>query len=307
MMTARAVWGLLKDAGFRWWDNQGMRLGAAVAFYSMLSLAPLVVVVMAVAGLIFGREAAQGELVSQMRGLAGDQGAEVIQTLLANAYQEPGAGVLATVLGVAVLLFGAAGVFAELQDGLNTIWSVPPRPSGTIWAMVKARFLSFSMVLGVAFLLIVSLVVSAALAAVGSYAGSMESRLASVMRFAHLFVSMGLLGVLFALMFKFLPDARITWRDVWVGGMVTAALFVIGKYLIGLYLGSSSIGSAYGAAGSFAVFLAWAYYSAQIFFFGAAFTRSYADRFGSRVRLYGGQTAAAEPPAKRREEAALQV
>jgi membrane protein len=306
-MTARSVWELLKDTGLRWWDNQGMRLGAAVAFYSMLSLAPLVVVVMAVAGLLFGRKAAQGELVEQMRGLAGDQAAEVIQTLLANAYQQPGAGTFATILGVAVLLFGAAGVFNELQDGLNTIWDVPPRPSAGIWSMIKARFLSFSMVLGVAFLLIVSLVVSAALAAVGKYAGSQESHLASVMRIIHLLLSIGLLGVLFALMFKLLPDARITWRDTWVGGMVTAALFGVGKYLIGLYLGSSSIGSAYGAAGSFAVFLAWAYYSAQIFFFGAAFTRAYADRFGSRVRLHGGESAAAEAPAERREEAALRV
>jgi membrane protein len=306
-MTARSVWELLKDTGLRWWDNQGMRLGAAVAFYSMLSLAPLVVVVMAVAGLLFGQKAAQGELVEQMRGLAGDQGAEVIQTLLANAYQQPGTGIFATILGVAVLLFSAAGVFNELQDGLNTIWDVPPRVSGGMWEMIKARFLSFSMVLGVAFLLIVSLVVSAALAAVGKYAGAQQSHLASVMRVLHLLLSIGLLGVLFALMFKLLPDARITWRDTWIGGMVTAALFGVGKYLIGLYLGSSTIGSAYGAAGSFAVFLAWAYWSAQIFFFGAAFTRAYADRFGSRVRMYGGAAAAAEAPAKRHEEAAVQV
>lgn len=304
-MRVRAIWDLLKDAALRWWDNQGMRLAAAVAFYSMLSLAPLVVVVMAVASAVFGREAAQGELVTQMRGLAGEEGARVIESLLASAYQEPGRGIFATALGTVLLVFGATGIFVELQESLNVIWGVKKSaiPSG-IWGFVRTRFLSFSMVCGVAFLLLVSLVVSAGLEAVGNYVGGLQGRLAVVMRVVHLLVSIGLLGTLFALMFKFLPDADVRWRDVWVGGMVTAVLFGIGKYLIGLYLGSSTIGSAYGAAGSFAVFFVWAYYSALIFFFGAAFTRAYADRFGTRVRGEQGVAPGEEArPAAERKEA----
>jgi membrane protein len=276
----------------------------------MLSLAPLVVVVLAIASAVFGGPAAREELVAQMSGLAGEQAAQAIESLLASAYQETGQGILATTLGVVLLVFSATGVFAELQDALNTIWGVKPPPTvSTLWGFVRVRFLSFSMVCGVAFLLIVSLIVSAALAAVGTYVGGLQGRLASVLRVVHLVISVGLLGVLFSLMFELLPDAKISWRDVWVGGMATAVLFAVGKYLIGLYLGSSSIGSAYGAAGSFAVLFVWVYYSAQIFFFGAAFTRTYADRFGSRVRARAAgedepAPASAVAAAERREEEA---
>jgi len=290
-MRVRAIWGLLKDTVAHWWNYNGMRLGASVSFYSMLSLSPLVVVVMAVASAIFGRDAAQGELVEQMRGLAGEQAAEVIQTLLAGAYQQKGTGVIATVLGLGLSLFGAMGVFVELRDALNTIWGVKPNPSDGIWAFIRARFLSFSTVLGVAFLLVVSLIVSAVLAAVARVDGM--SHFASVASVVHLVVSILLLGVLFALMFKWLPDEQISWGDTWIGGMVTAVLFGLGRYLIALYVSSTGVGTAYGAAASFAVFLVWAYYSALIFFFGAAFTRAYADYFGSRVKAPGERAEAA--------------
>jgi membrane protein len=306
-MRGRMMWEVLKDSALRWWDNKGMRLAAAVAFYSMLSLAPLVVVVMTIAGAIFGPDAARGELVNQMKGLAGEEAAQVIESLLAHAYYDMGHGIIATALGAGLLLFGAMSIFVELQDALNTIWGVAPPPAAQgVWGFVRTRFLSFSMVLGVAFLLIVSLVISAGLAAVGNLVGGQEGRLAAALRVVHLAVSIGLLGVLFALMFKLLPDAPISWRDTWVGGMVTAVLFGIGKYLIGLYLGSSTIGSAYGAAGSFAVFFVWAYYSAVIFFFGAAFTRSYSDRFGSRVRARQAESEGTVRLAEHKEEA-LQV
>ncbi len=294
-MRIRAIWDLLKETGQRWWQDEAPRLGAALAFYTMLSLAPLLVVVTAVAGLVFGREAVQGGLVEQMRGLAGQQGAEVIQMLMANAYRQTGTGILATVVGVIMLLVGATGVFSELQDILNTIWGVKKSATGGLWGAIRDRFLSFSMVLGVAFLLLVSLVISTALAALGQLGAGLGPVLAEVLRVLHLLVSIALLSLLFALMFRFLPDVKIAWGDVWVGALVTAVLFSIGKYLIGLYLGSSSIGSAYGAAGSFAVFFVWVYYSAQIFIFGAEFTQVYANRLGSRLQPEGAAPPARQP------------
>jgi len=282
---------LLKETGQRWWDHQAPRLGAALAFYTMLSLAPLLVVVTAVAGLVFRREAVQGGLVEQMKGLAGEQAAQGTELLLANAYKESNTGIFATIFGVIVLLFGATSLFAELQDALNIIWGVSRQATSGVWALIRDRFLSFSMVLGVAFLLLVSLVISTALAALGRLGTGLGPNLAAAMHILHLVVSIGLLSLLFALMFKFLPDVKIAWSDVWVGAFVTAVLFSVGKYLIGLYLGTSSVGSAYGAAGSFAVFFIWVYYSAQIFFFGAEFTAVYANHFGSRVVPHEGTPA----------------
>jgi membrane protein len=286
-MTAKAIGNVLKETAQRWWRDEIPRMGAALSFYTMLSLAPLLVVVTAVAGLVFDREAVQGGLVEQIRALAGRQAAEVIRTLMANASENARTGVFATAVGVVLLLVGATGVFAELQDVLNTIWGAKQRSSAGLWGVIRDRFLSFLMVLGVGFLLVVSLVVSTALAALGKFGSGLGPVLTPLLHVLHLLVSIGLISLLFALMFRFLPDVEIAWGDVWVGAVVTAVLFSVGRFLIGLYLGSSSMGSAYGAAGSFAVFFVWVYYSAQIFYFGAEFTQVYTNRLGSHVRLPG--------------------
>src|SRR5262249_12568754 len=231
---------------------------------------------------IFGKAAAEGRLVTEIQDLVGPQGAQAIQTLLVNA-QEPTTGVLATLVSVVVLLAGATGVFSALQDALNIVWEVEAqRPSG-VWAAIKDRFFSFVMVLTIGFLLLVSLVASAALTALSHFAGELLPHSGRWLRVADFGVSVAVITLLFAMLYKVLPDARVAWRDVWVGAAVTAPPFTFGKFLIGLSLGSSSIGSAYGAAGSLAVFLVWVYYSAQILFLGAEFTQVYAQRRGRPI------------------------
>jgi len=291
-MSVQAAWQLVGDAAKKWWTDNGMRLGASVAFYAMLSLAPLLVIITAVAGLVFGPDAAEGRLTDEMAGLVGPAGAEVVRTLLASSYLESGSGVLATVLGVLMLLFGATGVFAELQDALNMIWQVPPQKRSGVLVMIRDRFLSFGMVLGIAFLLLVSLVISAVLSGLSRWAGGLGVNWA-VFQAIHFVVSLGLITLLFALIFKMLPAAPIGWRDVWVGATVTGLLFTVGKWLIGLYLANAGLGTTYGAAGSLAVFLVWVYYSALILFFGAELTHVYAHRFGSRAK--GRRVEAAQP------------
>ncbi|MCC6418678.1 MAG: YihY/virulence factor BrkB family protein [Gemmataceae bacterium] len=277
----KVLWDVLKQTASEWSNDNAPRLGASLAFYTMLSLAPLLVVVVASAGMAFGEEAARGELVNQIESMIGPEGASAVQTMLANAYQ-PTVGIWATSISVVVLLVGATGVFVELKDSLNIIWDVPPRQTSGVWNMIKSRLLSFAMVLGIGFLLLISLVLSAVLAAVSNFFGGAGP--AGLWRALELVVSFGVLTLLFAMIYKFLPDVQITWGDVWVGAALTAALFTLGKYLIGLYLGSSSFDSTYGAAGSLAVFLIWVYYSAQIVFFGAELTEVYANRFGSRLQ-----------------------
>ncbi len=236
-------------------------LEAALAYYTIFSLAPVLLITVAVCGLIFGRAAAEGRLLGELRDLVGEEGAAAVQTMLANASQ-PSAGIVATVTGIVMLLIGATTLFSELQDDLNLVWEMKP-PSGGLMTMVKARFLSFSMVMGTAFLLLVSLVVSAGLAAFGKHWG--QGAPEGVGRLLHFLASFLVVTLLFAMIYKFLPDARIAWSDVWLGAAVTALLFSIGKSLIGLYLGHSAMASTFGAAGSLAVLLFWFYYSAQIF------------------------------------------
>jgi membrane protein len=274
-MNVRAGWDLLKTAASKWVADDAARLGAALAYYTMLSVAPLLVVVAAIGGLVYGPKAARGELAQQLEGLVGRQGAELLQTMLANAYH-PGAGVVASVLGVVVLLLGATGVFVELQASLNRIWGVQGQAPGGAWGFLRTRLLSFLMVLAVGLLLLASLVLSAVLSAVGRHLPGAGS--AALWQVLNLVVSLGIITVLFALVFKLLPDAHVAWGDVWVGAALTAVLFTVGKSLIGLYLGTSGVGSTYGAAGSLAVFLVWVYYSAQILFFGAELTQVYANR-----------------------------
>jgi len=285
-MKVAEYFGILKEAGVQFWNDKAPRLGAALAFYTALSISPLLLLVIGVAGLVFGQQAARGELLHQLHGLVGPEGAKAVEEMVAKS-SEPSEGTLATVIGLVTLLVGATGVFAQLQDALNTVWHVEetaPQQAeqswlGMVWGVVRDRFLSFSMVLGLGFLLLVSLVLNAALHAVQGYLlGPAEGVLMQVAN--HVF-SFLLTFLLFALVFRFLPNATIAWSDVWIGGGLTAVLFVVGKVLIGLYLGNAAVGSAYGAAGSFVVLLLWIYYSTQILLYGAEFTEVYAKRLGS--------------------------
>jgi membrane protein len=281
-MIWQIPWRVLNEAAFKWVEDRGQRLGAALAFYSVLSLAPLLVVVMAAAGAVFGEKAASGEIVSQIEGLTGHDGAIVIQDLLTHAHR-PKEGLLATILGRITLLLGASGVFGELQDSLNLIWRVEAKPGRNLHALLRDRFLSFVMVFGTAFLLIVSLAISAVLAAAEKFLGGLITGFDLVLPALGTLISLSVLTILFATIFKVVPDARISWRDVWVGGAVTALLFTAGKFLFGLYLGRSGIASAYGVAGSLVVLIIWTYYSAQILYFGAELTHVAAKRRGSRT------------------------
>jgi membrane protein len=280
-VNVATLWAVLKEAGSQWGADKAPRLGAALAYYTLFSIAPLLVIAIGIAGLVFGMDAAQGQITGQVEHLVGKQGGEAIQAMVENASQ-PGKGVLGTVLGVAMLLFGAAGLFGQLQDTLNTVWEVRPKPGRGVWGFIRDRFLSLTMVLGVAFLLLVSLVVSTVLAAVGGLLGDWQTGVVGQVITTAL--DLVVITALFALIYKFLPDAKIAWRDVWLGAAITAALFTLGKFLIGLYLGRAGVGSAYGAAGSLAVLLVWIYYAAQIFLFGAELFKAYSDRFGSRIK-----------------------
>jgi membrane protein len=252
-------------------------MGAALAFYTLFSLAPLLVLVIAIAGLVIGHDAAQQLVLTQLSGLLGDAGAQGVKSVL-DATSTHKDSMVATAVSLATLALGATTVFAELRDDLDRIWHCEAPKAGGLWGKVRGRFLSFGMVVAIGFLLLVSLVVSAALSYLGSFLGGGGE---SVMHGVELAVSVAVTTGLFALTFKVLPTARIAWRDVWLGSLVTAVLFSVGKFLIGLYIGRSAVASSYGAAGTLVVVIVWVYYSAQIFFYGAEFTREYARRSGS--------------------------
>jgi membrane protein len=278
----RAIWMLVKTTGNDFMDDNALRLAAALAYYALLSLAPLVVIVIAIAGFAVSEQAARGAIAHELGAVVGREGAEAVQTIVRSA-QAPGAGIISTVVGIVVLLFGASGVFTELQSALDSIWEVVPKPGRGIKGIVKDRLFSFAMVMGVAFLLLVSLVLSAGLSAVGHFLGHLLPGGEAVWQVTNFLISLAVVAALFALTFKTVPDAKVAWRDAWVGGLVTAVLFSIGKFLIGLYLGKSSVSSAYGAAGSLVVLVIWVYYSACILLVGAEFTQVYACRFGRRI------------------------
>jgi membrane protein len=275
-------WTLLKDTFTKWSADKAPRLGAALSYYTVFSLVPLLVMTIAIAGLVFGKEAAQQSIMTQMESLVGPQSAAAVKQMLDIA-QKPSNGLLASIIAVATLLVGASGVFAQLQDALNTVWGVEPKAGRGLWGAIKDRFFSLVAVLGTGFLLLVSLVLSAALAAFGKMFTGWLPGHESPLHLADLVVSFGVITLLFAMMFKLLPDAKIAWRDVWVGAGLTSVLFTLGKFAIGLYLGKADVGSAYGAAGSLVVLLVWVYYSSQILLFGAEFTAVYANRYGSRI------------------------
>jgi membrane protein len=276
-----SIIGLVKRTIFEAGEDKIPRLAASLAYYTLLSLSPLLVLAIAVAGFVFGEEAARGQIADQLREIFGAEAGDAIQAMVAHAKQ-PGSGILGGIMGVAVLLFGASGVFGELQDSLNTIWEVAPRPGRGIWGIVKDRFFSFTMVIGVAFLLLVSLVVSAGLAALGKWVSSFAGA-EWLWQIVNFVVSLGMVALLFALVFKIIPDVKIRWRDVWVGALVTAALFSLGKFLIGLYVGKAGVASPYGAAGSLVVIVVWVFYSAHILFIGAEFTQVHTRAMGRSV------------------------
>ena len=269
------VWDFLKETFNEWTEDRAPRMGAALAYYTTFSLAPVLVIAIGVAGIFFGQRMAEGRLMNEIRGLVGPEGAGAIRAMIENAAKDRSGGVLATMIGAAALIFGATGAFVELQDALNTIFEVNPRSRGLL-GMLKDRFLSFTLVVWIGFLLLVSLVVSAALAALGSVTGRYVSP--SLPHGVNFLVSFAVITALFAMIFKILPDAKIAWRDVWLGAAVASLLFSAGKFIIGLYLGKSGMASAYGAAGSLVIVLVWVYYSAQILFLGAEFAHVYARR-----------------------------
>jgi len=281
-LSVSGVFGMVKEAVSDWIEDKATQQAAALTFYSVLSIAPLLVISLAVASLVFEEKAARTEMVDEMGGLIGSEGEEAVEAMLDSA-DKPQQGTVATILGVITLLFGASGVFGQLQESLNTIWEVKPKPGGGIWQLIRSRFLSMAMVLGTGFLLLVSLVISSAISGLGTYLRNQWPGMESIWHVVNFVITVTMATVLFALIFKFLPDAKIAWSDVWVGAFLTALLFAVGKLLIGLYLGKASIGSAYGAAGSLVVLLVWIYYSSLILFFGAELTQVYAKKFGSRI------------------------
>ena len=288
LIRLRHLFDLCRRAVMAWIDDFAPSMGAAISYYTVFSLAPLLIIVIAVAGAVFGREAVQGEIVGQLQGLIGREGAIAVQGLIKSA-SEPAKGLVAGAISIVVLMVGATTVFAELQSALDRIWHVPEKekPSG-LWAILRARVLSFGLILGLAFLLMVSLSISAGISAFGSFASGLLPGWEVLLQVVNMALAVGITTVLFAMIFKFMPSVEIDWKDVWVGAGVTAVLFEIGKFAIGLYLGKSGVNESFAAAGSLVVLLAWVYYAAQIFLLGAEFTKVYSEDNGSHAGVNAG-------------------
>jgi membrane protein len=282
-MKPREIWATVKDSAKDWSEDNASRLAAALAYYSLLSLAPLMVIVVSISGFFLGAESARGRVAGELGAIVGGPAAQGIQSVVQSAHS-PAAGALSTIVGVVTLFVGASGVFGELQSSLNTIWEVKPKPGRGIMGEIKARFVSFTMVLGVAFLLLVSLVLSAVLSNIGSTFSHVLPGGEALWQAINFVFSLAVITLLFALIFKYIPDAKVEWKDVWLGALVTAVLFTIGKFLLALYLGKAAVGSAYGAAGSLIALVVWVYYAAQILFMGAEFTQTQARRRGHEIK-----------------------
>lgn len=302
-MNLRRMPALLKQTASEWLDDKAPSRAASLSYYTVFSIAPLLLIAVAVAGLVFGRQAVHGEVSAQLQSLLGAGSAQAIEEMMASA-SKVGSGVVASIIGVVLLGLGACGAFVELQDTLNEMWGVDKKETSGVLGFIRARLLSFAMIGVIAFLLLVSLVVSAGLAAMGSFARDRLPAGELLFHAVNFVVSFGVITFLFAAIFKILPEAKVPWRDVWVGAGVTSLLFVIGKLVIGLYLGKSSTASSYGAAGSFAVLLIWIYYSAMIVFFGAEFTQVVArargtlDTAGGTKKTSSLATGPADPPSR---------
>lgn len=275
---------LLKKVFKEWSEDKASRLAAALAYYTAFSLPPLLVVSIGIASVFTERETVESQLVNQAGSLMGNRGSEAIETILESAESPGGGELLPTIIGVALLLFGASGIFTQLQDAMNTIWNVEPAPNRGIWGLIKDRFLSFTMVLSIGFVLLVSLLLTTLLTSFGDYIGSLVTEAEEVLQVLNFIVSIAVYILIFALIFKTIPDVDIAWRDVGIGAVLTAVLFKIGEYALGLYFEYSDPTSAFGAAGSIILLLLWVYYSAQILFLGAEFTQVYATEYGSGIR-----------------------
>ena len=282
----KAIWSLMWDAANGWLDHRASRTGAALAFYTVFSLAPVLILSIAIAGFVFGEAAARGEIVGQIGDLVGPQGAQLVQSVLQNA-SRPGAGFIATVVSIVTLILGANTALAELKTGLDQTWNVPPEKRSGFWYSVRTRLLSVGLILSLGFLLLVSLVISAALTALEKFSSG-EMLINTVLTWVNFLFAFVLVTTLFATIYKVLPSVKIAWRDVTIGSLVTAVLFTAGKFAIGAYIGNSGVASSYGAAGSVVLILIWVYYSAQILLYGAEFTHAFAYRFGSYAKSPAG-------------------
>jgi membrane protein len=298
-MKLKSAWKLLKAIFIKWLEDDPFQSAAALSYYTLFSLAPLLIISIAVAGFVFGREAAQNQIVETIGGMIGPESAQAIQGMIQYASNKPKTGTISTVLGAVALLFGAGGVVGQLTTALNKIWGVVPKSGQGVWGFVRQRFISFVMVLAVGFLLLVSLVVTALVTAFAQFMGTLSGGAVFIAHFLDILISFAFATVLFAMIYKLVPDIQIRWQDVWIGGALTSILFTIGKFLIGLYLGSSGVTSAYGAAGSLITVLLWVYYSSLIFLLGAEFTQGYASTYGSGVIPAGN--AESSPAASERE------
>jgi membrane protein len=281
MMRARLAWDVLKETVTEFMEDKVLRLSAALAYYAIFSLGPLLVIVIGIASFFLGQATVQDEVQRQLQAFVGSDAAQAVQSLASS--KKHGTGIVATALGIVALVIGATGLFGQLQDSLNTIWEVQPKPGRGLWGLLRDRFLSFTMILGIAFLLLISMVITTLLQAATGALGDALPMSETALHALNFVVSFSVITLLFAMIFKYLPDAQVRWRDVWVGAAGTAILFTIGKFAIGLYLGQQSTASTYGAAGSLVLVLLWVYYSSLILFFGAEFTQVYARQTGSRI------------------------
>ena len=277
------MWTLLKTIIMKWLDDEPFQSAAALSYYTLFSLAPLLIIAIALAGFVFGHEAAHSQIVATIQGMIGRESAEAVQAMILNASSRPESGLISTVMGGIILLFGAGGVVGQLQTSLNAIWRVRAKSDSGLHDFIRKRFISFAMVLGIGFLLLVSLAVSAFITGLTQFVGTWFGGAALIAYLLDILISFGFITFLFAMIYKFLPDVEIQWQDVWTGAALTSILFTIGKFFIGLYLGSSGVTSIYGAAGSLITILLWVYYSSLIFLFGAEFTQVYANMYGSGV------------------------
>jgi membrane protein len=273
---------LAKTTAMKWWEDNVLRLSAALSFYTLFSLAPLLTIAVAIAGLVLDEKVVQDEMLGQFKDLIGAPGADAIANMLESAGQ-PVRGTIPTVIGLVTLIIVSMGMFSELQDALNLMWRITPKKNAALWGAIKSRFLPFMLVIGTGFLLLVSLILSALLAALSNFILQAVPGPQVILIFVDVAVSLPVITLLFALMFKVLPDGYIAWMDVWLGAVASGTLFMIGKWVIGLYLGSTAMASMYGAASSLMIILAWVYYSALIFFWGAELTCVYAHEYGSHI------------------------
>lgn len=279
-----ATFKIAKDAAVNWSDDRCASMGAALAFYTTFSIAPMVLIALAIAGLFFGEQAARGEILAQLRGLFGESAGHAVEAMLASA-NKPGQGIVSAAIGMALLLVGSTTMMAELKDSLDRIFKSAPDPTNGIWALLRTRLLSFSMVLVLAFLLLVSMIFGAAIAALQKFWTPAFENFALLLQVVNVVTGLVLTMAMFAMIYKWMPRVKLAWRDVWMGASCTSILFLAGRTVIGLYIDTTGVGSSYGAAGALVVLLLWVYYSAQIFLYGAELTSLFAERFGSRKNL----------------------